>query len=226
MIDTRRAIETPEGVELGLRVAGPIPRAYAWLVDLFIRIGIYVVLAIALTVLGRLGWGIFLILSFLLEWFYPVFFELYKHGATPGKKALGIKVVHDDGTEVNFQSSLIRNLLRAVDFLPFFYGFGLVSMLCNREFKRLGDLAGGTIVVYQDKLGQATTIPDEAPKTPPIPLTATEQKAIIQYAERLNLFTPQRGSELANTISHVTQEKDAQGVKRLVQYANWMVGRR
>ena len=37
--------------------------------------------------------------------------------------------------------ALTRNLLRAVDFLPFLYAFGLVAMLLNRDFKRLGDLA-------------------------------------------------------------------------------------
>lgn len=226
MIDTRRPIQTPEGVELGLRVAGPVPRAYAWLIDLFIRTAIYIVFALLLSVLGNFGMGLFLIIMFLLEWFYPVFFELYKQGATPGKRSLGIKVVNDDGTEVTLQSSLIRNLLRGIDFLPFLYGFGLITMLFNQDFKRLGDYAAGTIVIYQDKLKEAAPIMQEAPKTPPVPLTASEQKAVIQFAERLSLFTPQRCSELANILSNITRLSDAQAVKRLLQYANWMMGRR
>ena len=226
MIDTRRAIETPEGVELGLRVAGPVPRAYAWLIDLLIRTALYILCAIVLSLLGGLGMGIFMIIMFLLEWFYPVFFELYKQGATPGKRSLGIKVINDDGTEVNLQSSLIRNLLRGVDFLPVFYGFGLITMLFNKDFKRLGDYAAGTIVVYQDKLKAAVPIIQEAPRTPPVPLTANEQKAVIQFAERLTLFTPQRSSELANILGNVTKVTNEQAVKRLIQYANWMMGRR
>jgi uncharacterized RDD family membrane protein YckC len=226
MIDTRRPIQTPEGVELGLRVAGPVPRAYAWIIDLFIRTAIYIVFVLLLSVLGNFGMGLFLIIVFLLEWFYPVFFELYKQGATPGKRSLGIKVVNDDGTEVTVQSSLIRNLLRGIDFLPFLYGFGLITMLFNQDFKRLGDYAAGTIVIYQDKLKEAAAIMQEAPKTPPVPLTASEQKAVIQFAERLNLFTPQRCSELANILSNITKLSDAQAVKRLLQYANWMMGRR
>lgn len=226
MIDTRRPIQTPEGVELGLRVAGPVARAYAWLIDLFIRIAVYIVMSIVFSFSGKLGIGLLFIAIFLLEWFYPVFFELYQQGATPGKKSLGIKVVNDDGTEVTLQSSLIRNLLRGIDFLPFLYGFGLVTMLFNRDFKRLGDFAAGTIVVYQDKLGQAVQIPEEPPKTPPISLTAQEQKAILQFSERINLFTPQRCSELANILSPLTKVENDQGVKRLVQYANWMMGRK
>jgi len=226
IIDTRRAIETPEGVELGLRVAGPIARAYAWLIDLLIRIALYIVFAIVLSMLGGLGIGIFLIIMFLLEWFYPVFFELYKQGATPGKRSLGIKVVNDDGTEVNLQSSLIRNLLRGVDFLPLLYGFGLITMLFNRDFKRLGDFAAGTIVVYQDKLKAAVPIMEESPRTPPVALNANEQKAVIQFAERLTQFTPQRCSELANILGNITRLTNEQAVKRLIQYANWVMGRR
>lgn len=226
MIDTRRPIQTPEGVELGLRVVGPVARAYAWLIDFLIRAAIYTVLSMILSVLGKTGVGILLILMFLLEWFYPVVFEVYKQGATPGKRSLGIKAVNDDGTEVTWQSSLIRNLLRAIDFLPFLYGFGVVTMLFNRDFKRLGDLAAGTIVVYQDKIKGAADIPQEAPRMPPIPLTASEQKAVIQFAERLSLLTPERCNELANILGDITRVDNEQAVKRIVQYANWMLGRR
>jgi len=226
MIDTRRPIQTPEGVELGLRVAGPVPRAYAWLIDFLLRAAIYTAVSFVFSLLGKLGVGIFLIFMFFLEWFYPVFFEIYKQGATPGKRSVGIKVVNDDGTEVTWQSSLIRNLLRAVDFLPFMYGFGVVTMLCNRDFKRLGDYAAGTIVVYQDKLKTAAAIPPEAPSMPPLVMTPVEQKALIQFAERVTQLTPERCNELANIVSNVTHLQDGQGVKRIIQYANWMLGRR
>ncbi len=226
MLDTRRSIETPEGVELGLRLAGPVVRGYAWIIDILVRTAIYIAVWIVFSALGNFGAGLALISIFLLEWFYPVVFEMYNQGATPGKRSMGIKVVHDDGTEVTLQSSLLRNLLRAVDFLPFMYGFGLLSMMFNRDFKRLGDLTAGTIVIYTDKLSGASDIKKMSPLTPPVSLAAPEQKAIIQYAERLNLFTPQRCSELANILEDVTHEKDEKGVQRLLQYANWMMGRR
>lgn len=227
MLDTRRSIETPEGVELGLRLAGPVVRGYAWIIDVLIRTALYTgIWVVFLLVMGKFGMGLALIAVFLVEWFYPVVFELYNMGATPGKRSMGIKVVHDDGTEVTLQSSLLRNLLRAVDFLPFLYGFGLLSMMFNRDFKRLGDLTAGTIVIYTDKLSEASDIKKMSPLTPPISLAAPEQKAIIQYAERLDLFTPQRCSELANILEEVTHEKDDKGVQRLLQYANWMMGRR
>ena len=93
-----------------------------------------------------------LLLMFVLEWFYPVIGEVYFRGASPGKHLLGLRVVHDNGTPVGFSASMIRNLLRFVDFLPALYAFGLLSMFASTSFKRLGDWAAGTVVVYKDEV--------------------------------------------------------------------------
>ena len=76
MLDTVITIETPEGVQLPLRPAGVCPRVLAYAIDLAIRTVVYLVIFFVLARLGRSGQGIALILFFLLEWFYPVFFEL------------------------------------------------------------------------------------------------------------------------------------------------------
>ncbi len=150
MLDTAREIPTPEGIELNLRLAGPVARALAWAVDLLLRVAVFGVLGIPLAMLGSVGGGIYLILWFGLEWLYPTVFEVYFGGATPGKRALALMVLHSDGTPVGLSASLTRNLLRAVDFLPFLYGFGLLAMVLSRDFQRLGDIAGGTVVVYRE----------------------------------------------------------------------------
>ncbi|MCF8045867.1 MAG: RDD family protein, partial [Desulfarculaceae bacterium] len=137
IIDTATNHETPEGIVLRLKTAGPVPRAYAWLIDCMIRAGIYLVLVPVLSAFSRAGTAVMLICLFLLEWFYPVVFEVYS-GTTPGKRSLGLCVVHDNGTPVDISSSLLRNLLRAADFFPVFYAAGLVFMMCNRNFIRLG----------------------------------------------------------------------------------------
>ena len=94
-------------------------------------------------------------------------------------------MLNDDGTPVRWPGALTRNLLRAVDFLPFLYGVGLVAMLCNRDFKRLGDLAAGTVVVYQaEKAAAHAHIPQAPPIAPPVPLTLEEQRAVLDLAER------------------------------------------
>ena len=99
-LDSIVRVETPEGVELELRTAGPLPRAFAWLIDISIRGAIHLFLFAVLLTLDRLGYGLFLITLFALEWFYPVLFEVYFGGATPGKRAMGLQVLHDDGTPV------------------------------------------------------------------------------------------------------------------------------
>src|SRR5207342_2574723 len=125
------------------------------------------------------GSGILLILWFALEWFYPTICEVWFNGATPGKKFLGLLVLHADGTPVGLPASLIRNLLRAVDFLPFLYGFGLLAMLLNRDFQRLGDIAGGTLVVYRETAFQHGAIPPAVPLPPAMPLSALQQRTLL-----------------------------------------------
>ena len=90
-----------------------------------------------------------LILFFALEWLYPVAFELSRWGATPGKRVMGLKVVMDSGLPITPAASFTRNLLRVADFLPMLYGFALASMLIRKDFKRLGDIAAATLVVYR-----------------------------------------------------------------------------
>ena len=100
LLDTVRPVETPEGITLNLRVAGPVARALAWVIDLLIKYTALLALLIALTILSWGGFGIWLIALFLTEWLYPALFEVYAGGATPGKKALGLMVVHANGSPV------------------------------------------------------------------------------------------------------------------------------
>jgi len=62
MLDTAREVPTPEGIELSLRLAGPVSRALAWILDLLIRLAVITAFGIVLGVLGKFGWGLFLIL--------------------------------------------------------------------------------------------------------------------------------------------------------------------
>lgn len=226
-LDTVRPVATPEGVELDLRLAGPIGRACAWLIDLLLRVTGMVALSLVLIPLGQLGMGVWLILLFLVEWLYPVAFEVWAGGATPGKKLMGLRVVNDDGTPVSRWASVTRNLLRAVDFLPVLYGMGFVCMLLNRDFKRLGDLVAGTVVVHVETSRAASVIPDAPPLAPRTPLTLEESRAVLEYAERAATLTPERAEELAGIPVRLTGTEDgALARTRLLQLANHVIGRR
>jgi uncharacterized RDD family membrane protein YckC len=226
MLDTAYSIETPEGVNLELSTAGLVVRFLAWTIDLLIRVMAYLILAVAFGSLGDFGTGLFLVALFLIEWLYPVLFEVYKQGQTPGKKAMKIKVLQDDGVPVSWATSLIRNLLRTVDFLPLFYCFGIVSMLLTRDFKRLGDLAAGTVVVYANPLSEVVTLPKAKPMPPGKILRLAEQRAVLNFAERAPGLSQARAEELADIAGVLTQTQSRAGIDRLYAIANWLQGRR
>ncbi|MHB1246108.1 MAG: RDD family protein [Sulfuriferula sp.] len=226
MLDTYRAIETPEGVELRLRVAGPVVRSLAWAIDLLIRGGLYIALSIVFSMFGKFGWGLLLLGLFLIEWFYPVLFEVYRHGVTPGKRSMGLCVVNDDGTPVGWSASMIRNLLRYVDFLPVLYGFGLVSMLLHPDFKRLGDIAAGTRVVYRGAAMKAAEVPAVPARPPHFPLNLEAQRAVINFAERSGEISPERMEELASIVFPQRGNQHASGIKQLHATANWLLGKK
>lgn len=221
MLDTTRSYETPEGIALGLRVAGPVVRSCAWAIDMLIRAGLYLAIAIPFAFLGGLGFGLSLVVFFLIEWFYPVFFEL-RQGATPGKKAMGLEVIQENGTPVSWSASLIRNLLRAADFLPFLYATGLVSMLLNRDFQRLGDLAAGTLVVYRGEAPVRQELPDVPPVHPPGHFTSEEKRTLLAFAERAPLLTAARRIELAEILSALSGKQGEPAVAELLAYASWL----
>jgi uncharacterized RDD family membrane protein YckC len=227
MLDTTRRVATPEGIELTLRLAGPVPRALAWFTDLLLRAAVVLFIAMLASALGRAGVGVILIAAFAVEWLVPAAFEARWAGQTPGKRLLGIAVLNDDGTPVRWPGALTRNLLRAADFLPFFYGVGLVSMLANRDFKRLGDLAAGTVVVYRSNPAQqARKIPEAAPLAPPLALHPEEQRAVLELAERSATLTRERFEELAELPTPlVGRAQRAAAAARLLGMANYLAGR-
>jgi len=225
MLDTSRTFETPEGIDLGLSVAGPVVRAQAWLIDFLIRAAIYVVLGIILNLMGDFGTGIWLIVIFITEWFYPVLFEMLKSGATPGKKRMRIRVINDNGTPVHWSASILRNLLRVVDFMPFFYCFGLCSILISRDFKRLGDLAASTLVVYTEPDTSQPVIPNKEPLAPKQALRLEEQRAILEFSERSTQLSSERCAELAEILEPLTEMQGEASVVQLHRYANWLQGR-
>lgn len=227
VVDTTRRVATPEGIELTLHLAGPVPRALAWAIDLAIRVAIVLAVMTGALQLGQAGWGVVLLTMFFVEWLLPAWFEAAWRGQTPGKRALGLAVLNDDGTPVRWPGALTRNLLRAVDFLPFLYGTGLIAMLANRDFKRLGDLAAGTVVVYQlEKADAQKDIPAAAAIVPPVALNLEEQRAVLELAERSTTLTRERFQELAELPTPLVGPLDGErAAARLLGMANHIAGR-
>jgi uncharacterized RDD family membrane protein YckC len=155
-------IDTPENVVFGYEVAGIGSRFLAAMIDsLLIAIALVVVNFTGLLFTAMLGLSadsvgpsvilaIFGFFSFLVFWGYYILFEIIWNGQSPGKRWLRLRVLRVDGTPIAVRDSVIRNLVRIIDFLPLFYGVGLVAMFANRRDRRLGDFAAGTLVVYEE----------------------------------------------------------------------------
>lgn len=224
-LDTLYHVNTPEGIRLRLSPAGPVPRMLAWTIDILIRLVINIAIFTILAFMGKTGMGIALILSFLLEWFYPVYFELYKNGQTPGKKTFNIYVSMENASPITPAASIIRNLLRFVDFLPFLYGFGLASMLFNKRFQRLGDLVASTVVLHKALVYPPIAEIDVTPISPPVVLNLKEQQSLIRFQQRIPYLTKERSEELAQLTSPlVDTEKEA--TPQLLGLSNWIMGMR
>ena len=180
MLDTVVAAETPEGILLELRPAGLSARFYAFLLDWLIRLMIAYAAAIATVFIGDFGMAFWLVLYFLLEWFYPVAFELSRSGATPGKSVVGIKVVMDNGLPVTPAASFTRNLLRVADFLPF-------SVRRRHRFACCYARTASAWATSRPQRSSCTSrsarrklkLDDVAPVTPVLPLAPRDQAAIV-----------------------------------------------
>ena len=229
MLDSVVSAETPEGILLELRPAGLSARFCAFVIDWLIRLAILYGAAFIAGILGGLGVGFWLILFFVLDWFYPVVFELRRGGATPGKKAMGLKVVMDNGLPVTPAAAITRNLLRFADFLPFLYGAAIVSMLVRADGKRLGDLTAATVVVHQPRPAPKATLDMVTPIAPVRPLSQRDQSAVIALAARAPTLTLERLDELALLAASVqgeAREPQEQVTRRVLGVAQWLLGRR
>jgi uncharacterized RDD family membrane protein YckC len=202
--DSSLVAQTPEGVEFALYPAGLPIRACALGIDTGIQwlIIIALVIAYSQTGLGNLtGQWMLLILTFCIDWFYHVISELFGRGQSPGKRIMGIRVVRGDGAPVSPGASFLRNLLRFADTFLYLYHIALVSMAASPGFRRLGDWAADTLVVYTSQAparrAALTRISGAAPVNPPRRLSYEEKQGILMFARRYPLLGKDRGDEIA-----------------------------
>ncbi|TJZ79097.1 RDD family protein [Chitiniphilus eburneus] len=226
MLDGKLYFSTPEGVSLVFTPAGPARRGYAWLIDWILRALIGALIYIPLLVtMGRAGMGMGLVAFFLLQWAYGVLFEVLGDGRTPGKRMLGLQVLREDGLPVGWRESILRNVLRAIDFMPLCYGIGLGAMLLDSRFRRIGDLVAGTIVVYREPPAPLPRPVDAAPIPLPFALSPDEQRALVDLVERIHAVPPQRQLELGDLAQPLTGLRGEASLQRLYGYVAGLTGK-
>ena len=187
-MDDRYIIDTPENIDFAYDIAGIGSRFLAAIIDSLLLVSLEIMLGVVagvvlsqarsgqVSALESIVLAVWSLLAFLFLWGYYLVFELLWNGQSPGKRLIGLRVVRVGGRPITFISSAIRNLIRIVDFLPGFYGIGVVTMFIDSRARRLGDLAAGTLVV---KEGRAVTLESLTARTvgsssPPLPLRTSD----------------------------------------------------
>jgi len=223
LLDTTAAVTTPERVQFRYRLAGPAQRGAAWLFDGLVRLVVLSVIGMVVVLLASTGLpglsgvslGLMMLAMFLLDWFYGVFFELWWSGQTPGKWLVQVRVVRTDGAPVQLSDVVLRNLLRAVDFLPVLFGIGVVVMMADAKLRRIGDLVAGTVVVQEDRtsvLDRVRVMPpvteEERQALPPsVDLSAEELATLEAFMRRRRSLSPERTEELAGLYGPAITEQ-------------------
>jgi uncharacterized RDD family membrane protein YckC len=201
-------VDSVTGIDVALPVAGAGARAFAFLIDWVIRLLLALAWFSAATVIynGDLSlappldndahWFVGVAAPALAIYFlYHYVLELVMRGRTPGKRMAGVSVISRDGTTPSAGALLTRNVFRLIDSLPLFYGVGLIAVIATHEHRRIGDMAAGTVLVYD-----TPALP--APGAPGLPGAGARYDAVAaelvnELLERWPLLTPEARRELA-----------------------------
>lgn len=219
-IDDRLTLANAEGIDLDLRLAGIGSRGVALIADLVLQT---LVLLLAGAVAGAFdSWGVafFAITAFLVLLGYPILAEGLAGGRTFGKALMRIAVVSTDGTPITFLSAVIRNVLRLVDSLPGTYFVAIASALSTKRSQRVGDLAAGTIVIHQGRVGGSATPLGPVAQEAPQPMvgaeawdvsavTADEVAAVRSFLGRRGELDGGHRANLAQTLAFQLMPKVA-----------------
>ena len=213
--DTSFRAETPEGIEYTLYPAGICARFVAYGIDTIIK---WVALSIFMIIFyiflhGTAGFWVMALIYFAVDWFYHVAFDIFHRGQSPGKWFLGLRVVQSDGSQVSAGASFVRNLLRFFDGYIGLYIIAFLSASASKAFRRPGDWAAGTLVIYtwqsqvphhSDKMdwlgGLKPILPDR-------PLSYEEKQGILMFARRYPLLGEARADEIAGPLAASLQNR-------------------
>jgi uncharacterized RDD family membrane protein YckC len=146
-------IETPEGVVFRYELATPAARAAAWAVDAAAIAALSYAAGKVAKSLGAVSedWAgaLSALLFFVIQMGYGMVLEWRWRGQTLGKRLVGLRVIDARGMRLQVSQIAIRNVLRLVDSLPYFYLVGGIAAFVSRKNQRLGDLAANTVVARE-----------------------------------------------------------------------------
>jgi uncharacterized RDD family membrane protein YckC len=217
---TGLSVDSATGIDVSLAVAGPGARSYAFVIDWHVR----VVLALswfavsAVLYNGRFSlelpagggdarwFAVVLAPTLCIYFLYHPVVELLMRGSTPGKRMAGVRIVARDGGVPGAGALLIRNVFRLVDSLPMFYGVGLITVMLSRDSLRIGDMAAGTVLVFERADARLPGLAGEAGGGGPPDaggtgrLDAAGVELVTELLERWPTLTPEARARLARAL--------------------------
>lgn len=218
-LDTMVRLVTPERIVFEYPLAGPFRRAFAYLIDFLVLIGLVVVAAVVSMLLSlgsASGMGLILVAYFGLVWGYGAFLETFLNGQTLGKRAAGLRVVSEQGVPITGAQAVLRNLVGSVDgMLPFFYMPAFCAMMLTSKFQRLGDLAAGTMVIVEERQRRSGVFrvkePDVEALLPWLPLRIAAgpdlARALSDYVKRRGRFNPELREDVTKHLAGTLRRK-------------------
>jgi uncharacterized RDD family membrane protein YckC len=214
---------TPEAIPIVLDVTGIGPRTIATIVDSLIQLAAFLAIAwlVSVSGIGENGAAVILLVAlFLLVWGYFIVLEGLWGGRTPGKAAARIRVVRADGRPVTWTQVTVRNLLRIVDFLPFYYIVGGLLVVLTRRSQRLGDLAAGTVVV-RDRPARSPAVLPISPDAAAAARTLDTSSMSAREFALIRSFLERRGSLVAEARRSVAHELASAVRPKVAGAARW-----
>jgi len=208
------SITSAGGVEVKLDLVALGGRSYAFVMDWHIRI------------LAALAWFLFglfaltggftvqdskafssgssmfylvLLPSLAIYFLYHPILELAMNGRTPGKRMAGVRIVAKDGRSASSGAILLRNVFRLIDSLPMFYVLGILVCLLNKQHLRIGDMAAGTVLVYEEqanKKRQNMIMGANGSHE----LSTQQRELIAEMLERWRELEPDKRNDMAQTL--------------------------
>jgi len=202
-------VDSVTGVDVSLAVAGTGARSLAFLIDLLIRTILVTAWYVVATLLYNRRWSLespndpdgtwYLYIAMpamLIYLLYHCVLEIAMRGWIPGKRIAGIRIVTRNGSPPTVAAQLVRNVFRLIDSFPVGYGVGLFTCLMTRDHVRVGDLAAGTLMIYEDRntLGARSL----APSTNPLGIATSE--LVVELLERWKSLDSQARVHLARSL--------------------------
>ncbi len=219
-MDRTLEVQTPESIAFSYELAGLGSRFLAVVIDLLIQAAIFAAIlwgiallaghdsgariaaaetskvarSLAIAVIAALVFGVF--------FGYFIVFEAFWNGRTPGKSAMGLRVVRDGGYALDFTGAVVRNLIRVGEATAGFYAVSAVACVASPENKRLGDMAAGTIVVRDSAIASLARLMQQSQQEPHAGMLTEREHAIVDaFVARRTALAPAVRAQMAARIA-------------------------